>query len=542
MHQVLLVDDEVYARKGLRKLIRWEACGFEVIGEANDGDEAYEQIERLHPDVVITDIRMPETDGLELIRRTIQEGEQNRIGGKTPYFIIVSGYNDFTYAQQAVRYGVQDYILKPIDEIELEATLCKLSAALKHHKSAEQEKRERQYMRCLEQLMYGEADSAIAEQWLELADTRMGDLLAYLLIEHNPVLCSDVSDITHTVKEGVASLRNYENLNPIVRAVLKRMYPRDSLLYLRQHGERVGVLLTGKHLRPDANNLRRTVEKIQSSFTEMENVRVCIYAGATCQDPLLIGHAYQTALKAIAYKFISEDDGIVLFDDVQHKQVQWMHTDQEKQQQLLRLMEEQQMEAMEVTLGDWFTEMRTSCYAPAAVTSAVHQLVSTIVSMLKSVQADVSTMTTIQPVLDWQSERGRLADAKQLLTSFMQEGARRLAEQRQLIQKGAMPKIKSYIEENYSKNISLKSIASEFYMNPVYLGQRFRKVYGMYFNDFLLQLRIDEAKRLLRQTDLRVYEVAERVGFGSSDYFATQFEKTEASSPTEYRNRLMGEG
>ncbi|QOS77885.1 response regulator [Paenibacillus sp. JNUCC31] len=542
MHQVLLVDDEVYARKGLRKLIRWEACGFEVIGEADDGDEAYEQIERLQPDVVITDIRMPETDGLELIRRTSLDGDQNGINGKMPYFIIVSGYNDFTYAQQAVRYGVQDYILKPIDEVELEATLCRLSAVLKQHKSAEQEKRERQYMRCLEQLMYGEADSSVAEQWLELTDTHSGDMLAYLLFEHNPRLCSDVSEITYTGEEDVAQLGHYESFQQIVQAVLKRMYPQDTPMHLKQHGERVGVLLTGKHLRTDANNLRKTVEKIQFSFTEMENTRVCIYAGATCQDPLLIGHAYQTALKAIAYKFITEDDGVVLFDEVQHAQVQWMHTDHEKQQQLLRLMEEQQMEAMEVTLGDWFTELRASCYAPAAVTSAVHQLVSAVVSILKSVQADVKTMTTLQPVLDWQSERGRLADALQLLNCFMEEAARRLAEQRQQIQKGSMPKIKSYIEENYSKNISLKSIASEFYMNPVYLGQRFRKVYGMYFNDFLLQLRIEEAKRLLRQTDLRVYEVAERVGFGSSDYFATQFEKTEASSPTEYRNRLMGEG
>ncbi|MEC0126822.1 response regulator transcription factor [Paenibacillus pabuli] len=539
MHQVLLVDDEVYARKGLRKLIRWEACGFEVIGEADDGDEAYEQIERLQPDVVITDIRMPETDGLELIRRTNLDGEQNEIGGKMPYFIIVSGYNDFTYAQQAVRYGVQDYILKPIDEIELEATLCRLSAVLKQRKSAEQEKRERQYMRCLEQLMYGEADSSAAEQWLELTDTQSGDMLAYLLFEYNPRLCSDAPKITCAGEEDVAQLGSFHQ---IVRAVLKRMYPQDSLMHLKQHGERVGVLLTGKHLCTDANNLRKTVEKIQSSFMEMENIRVCIYAGATCQDPLLIGHAYQTALKAIAYKFSTEDDGVVLFDEVQHAQVQWMHTDHEKQQQLLRLMEEQQMEAMEVTLGDWFTEMRASCYAPAAVTSAVHQLVSSVVSILQSIQADVKTMTTLQPVLDWQSERGRLVDAHQLLNFFMEEAARRLAEQRLQIQKGAMPKIKSYIEENYSKNISLKSIASEFYMNPVYLGQRFRKVYGMYFNDFLLQLRIEEAKRLLRQTDLRVYEVAERVGFGSSDYFATQFEKIEASSPTEYRNRLMGEG
>lgn len=182
MHQVLLVDDEVYARKGLRKLIRWEACGFEVAGEANDGDEACTQIEQLQPDVVITDIRMPETDGLELIRRMVERDAQVLAKSKQPYFIIVSGYNDFAYAQQAVRYGVQDYILKPIDEVELEGTLCKLAKELNRHKLAEQTRRELEYVRLLDQFIYGESNLETVEQWTELTGTYADDPLVYLLL------------------------------------------------------------------------------------------------------------------------------------------------------------------------------------------------------------------------------------------------------------------------------------------------------------------------------------------------------------------------
>lgn len=538
MHRVLLVDDEVYARKGLRKLIRWEACGFEVAGEANDGDEACTRIEQLQPDVVITDIRMPETDGLELIRRTVEPNGQVLTKGKQPYFIIVSGYNDFAYAQQAVRYGVQDYILKPIDEIELEGTLRKLAEELNRYKHAEQTRREQEYVRLLDQFIYGEPDSDTVEQWIELTGTHANDPLTYLLFENN----TPHFRVLDNAQEEEPGARNAGDFGRTVQSALGKMYANRSYLHVKEHGERIGALLTAEHLRPSSINLHEIAGQMQTCFAEMGHDSVSIYIGKVCYEPLLIGHAYQTALKAISYKFISEQSGIVLYDDMQHEPIQWVHIDHEKEQELLTLMEEQRVQALENALDDWFTGMRTAHYAPIAVTSAIHQLISAVLSILKSVEVNVKEVPSFKPILAWQAEQGTLAEARQLLTVFMLDSARKLAEQRQYNHRGAMTKIKNYIEANYSSNISLRSIASEFYMNPVYLGQRFRKVYGVYFNDFLLQLRMEEAKKLLRQTDMRVYEIAARVGFGSSDYFATQFEKTESCAPTEYRNRIMDEG
>lgn len=119
MLTVLLVDDEMYVRKGLYELISWIELDMEIIGEAENGVEALNLIERLQPDVIITDIRMPILDGLELIRAV------EKMPHLEPVFIIISGYHDFKYAQQAIRYGVHDYILKPIDDEELTATLQK---------------------------------------------------------------------------------------------------------------------------------------------------------------------------------------------------------------------------------------------------------------------------------------------------------------------------------------------------------------------------------------------------------------------------------
>lgn len=97
-------------------------------------------------------------------------------------------------------------------------------------------------------------------------------------------------------------------------------------------------------------------------------------------------------------------------------------------------------------------------------------------------------------------------------------------------------KIKNYIDQNFRRNINLKVIANHFYMNPAYLGQLFKKNFGIYFNEYILQLRIAEARKLLRQTDMRVYEIAERIGFNNADYFVSQFEKLARMTPIEYRN------
>ena len=122
MLKVLIADDEIKVSQLVFHLIHWEELGMEVIGIVNDGVEAYEIIVEKQPDIVITDIRMPGMDGIELVEKTIRELEF----GKKVFFVIISGYSQFEYAQQAVKLGVEDYLLKPIKKKELGAVLHKI--------------------------------------------------------------------------------------------------------------------------------------------------------------------------------------------------------------------------------------------------------------------------------------------------------------------------------------------------------------------------------------------------------------------------------
>lgn len=176
---VLLVDDEQFARQGLRNLIDWRACGYEVIGEADNGEEALRLIQELRPELVITDIRMPVLDGLELIRRVSSSG------AAAPKFIIVSGYDDFKYAQQAMRYGVCDFLLKPVDQDELQEILLKLGPRIAKDRWIAGKEEELWTAAIVEALIKGEADERQIGEWERAFGIRREDSVYYVLIEIN---------------------------------------------------------------------------------------------------------------------------------------------------------------------------------------------------------------------------------------------------------------------------------------------------------------------------------------------------------------------
>lgn len=141
MIKILLVEDEIFMRKGIIKLIDWERLGFEIAYEAGNGQEALDILKSKKVDVIITDIKMPVMDGIELIKRVSEEFENK------PAIIIISGYNEFEFAKAAIKYGVNDYLLKPIDEIELMQTLERIKTRISSEKEDYKKKELFEYVR-----------------------------------------------------------------------------------------------------------------------------------------------------------------------------------------------------------------------------------------------------------------------------------------------------------------------------------------------------------------------------------------------------------
>ncbi|WP_226002407.1 response regulator [Paenibacillus sp. BJ-4] len=530
LHRAIVVDDEIFTRKGLLQLMDWEACGFEIVGEADNGEDALELIGSIHPDLVITDIRMPVLDGLELIRSVLERST------KHPAFIILSGYSDFAYAQQALRYGVHDFMIKPIDEGDFSATLRRLSERLHREQQNIQLFQNHRTGGLLETLMMNNVDDSVVTRWEQ--QLRLGEAahMYYVLVELND---------QHPWRSGDDSiLLSLFQFRELIEQALHRLIDGKYPLYVHEHRNRIGLIvpdffLKGFEAKVDVfmKALQREIEGMKSLKDRVAN-RVFIYAGSPVNRLQDIHQSYACAKEALLHKYIHDPSGIVAYVEGGMPSLHYRTIQQDVLDCLTEQVEELRLEELRTTVDHLFSSFREECYAPEAMKMSLHQCVLSIVRVIQNMQGNERSLQSLEPMMNWQDMNLSLGELRRLFTAFAEESGRYIGVLRKDRQQGGIQHIRAYIEQHASENISLKSIAARFYMNPVYLGQLFRKTYGVYFNEFLLKLRVREAKRLLRQTDLRIYEISERVGFGSSDYFVTQFEKMVHATPSEYRNSL----
>lgn len=534
MHKVLLVDDEVFVRKGLCSLIEWEELGFVVAGEAENGEDALRQIADLRPDLVISDIRMPLMDGLELIRRSAELPDQN------PSFILISGYNDFAYAKQAIQFGVLDYILKPIDDVELSSTLQKLAGTLSRKKLTQNAKEQQLTNSVMEALIHGTADEDSIEAISSALNVSTETGFCYVIIE--------VYDSSIGYKEIAAAVKSlckkygYMEKGKRTEGDVETFVP-----VYEQYDGRCGLLLTlppgqastGKQQSLADQMLEERISGLSEALTQVLGAPVALFAGKTAEGLSAIKESYFTAGETVKHKYAEERRPFIRYKEIKGKPLHQTMLSDAFYDRFMELLEENNLEGCKESISSMFDTFWKERFEPSAVWNEIHRGLIAIMRVIQEMDGNPGQLASFQAIKDWEHRSMGAKELRELFERFVTEAAFCISQLRQEQSKGGIEKIRKYIEANYADNISLKTIAAHFYMNPVYLGQLFRKTYGVYFNDFLLSIRMGEAKKLLRLTDMRMYEVASKVGFQNADYFVAQFVKQEGMTPKEYRNKLI---
>lgn len=521
MFKVLVVDDEQYVRKGIINLIDWNSLSYIICDEAENGLEALKLIEALSPDLVIVDIRMPLCDGLELIRRVREMGKHQ------PEFIVVSGYHDFTYAQQALRYHVSDYILKPVDEEELIKALTKTALqltekqllSLAHDKPLDNS--------LLDTLINGvQNENALAQISVQL-HMPIDENYYYSLIE-----CHDPKVTDSSYKQLLIEKLSNHAKNSLDWTCLK-FHVQDERF--------IGVVI---HEEFDSNTAYSSTAELGALLKQWLELQmscdISLYIGERVNRLDKLAESYKQSLEAINHKYAECSKGIISYQDIKEKPLYYFDLPNELYSKLLLNIEEGNIEQLLELTEYIFAKFEEERYAPNAVQNALTRMTISIINTVRQMNGDETNIDEIQTALTWSKSFTHPLHTKKFFKEFFEKAARYIFELRGASAKGSIEKVKQYIDSHFTENINLKSIAAKFYLNSVYLGQLFRKNYGTYFNDYLLTLRIDLAKKLLRTTDLRMYEIAEQVGFQNADYFVTQFEKKEKLTPTDYRNLVLG--
>lgn len=514
MNKVFIVDDDYYVRKGLLELIDWIGCDYQICGEADNGEDAIELIKETKPDLVVTDIRMPVLDGLDLIKSIVDLSDFDT------NFIIISGYNDFKYAQRALRYGVHDFILKPIDKAEFEVTLKRLSKEINKRKKDDKKREKRIAISTLEQVLVGKVEPSDDIEYMKRLKLSNVSEIRYMIIEVNN-LTIDPSEVIEVIQKEIEFITQCDHL-------LIKKHERSSF----------GLLISNKQLRLFNNNVGRFSLRFQQELERKLNHKVSIYIGKVVEHSYAIKESYQSTRELLQFKYTASANEPINYEELQAVKINYIKLDQSFFDQLMEYVIEKKTDAIIENIDQMIDEFRTKMFARDAVKTTINRCVHEVIRLIKMREGDEHQLSHLQFMLSWDEKPLTLDQIKAVFSLFVLEGSEYIFKLNQDQGKGSIYRVKEYIEAHYNESLTLRSIADKFYMNPAYLGQLFKKTYGIYFRDYFRQVRINAAKKKLRQTDMRVYEIADDIGFDNADYFITQFRKEVGMTPMNYRNKF----
>lgn len=571
MYSVLIVDDEPLARQSLRYLIDWKTLGYQIAAEAADGAEALAVMKSQPISLVLTDIRMPVMNGLAFVER-LREFSDAAV-------VILSGYDDFEYARQGMKMGVKDYLLKPVDEDDLEALLRRVSAELAARSRLDRRQHLGESMQ-REQLLrrwtLGQAGMDELEALRDLLpwQDREG-LYACLLIEMDFVYGGGaalterdialkrfaVQNIAEEVCMGTGSLFEVsEDRYGIVLRIDGR--PEDEGDEARQAGESgetdptkgEEARVTGAIAEPDRIAEAERIEgadriaealavRIAESVALYAKEAVTVGVGHAVTQPLRAAESFAAAEEALAAKFL-QGGGAVLRrleppadgGNADGRPAEPVKAFMALLERVLAAVRSQDRAATEQALAGLRQALPHSGMSAGAMRTAILYALVQLFQLLKEQGAD-TTLLFAREIGDY----GRVMASKTAdeLLRFA-EGKyigvlEQLARMRAVKPNRVIAEATAMIDAHYGENLSLRSIADRVFLNPNHLGKLFKSVTGLSFNDYLLQVRMGHAKRMLRETDLKVYEIASSVGYTELDWFYKRFKAFTGVSAGEYR-------
>lgn len=515
MYRVLIADDESIIREGIKCLLDWESLGFTIAGEATNGEAALAEILSSQPDVALLDIRMPKKLGLDVIREAREAGYEGKI-------IILSGYSDFKYAQEAIRYGVQYYLTKPIDEEELRDILLLIHNQLDEHQSAaDAANHYRQKARdtIIRDILLGQSElshlnlkelrlnadiyQAVVYEKYGRSDTdasyRFSDLLRVTNQDNNSFEDTTVGSNEILLLKGSFAIGKFnEFLNRYEGdSRPQKDSPLDSLF-----------LTYGKCV----SSLREVPASCQEAVCLMNRRFFCE------QEQHTIGYMDLPLL---------EQNTLILSNALLDKYAS----------RLLNYLQAFNRNMVAQTLA----ELKTELYNAADSIDAIRLFLADLFLQIKENIRHLYCNAEIP--FPSNAEIIRLIEEKyylyEILLFFTEQFELIMSSIGNSSRESVLDDILHYINHNYTSNITLESIAPLFGYNSSYLGKIFSKKMGENFNSYVDHIRIEHSKELLLNENLKVYHVAEKVGYRSVDYFHIKFKKYVGQSPAEYRKNKM---
>lgn len=505
MIRILLVEDEPLFRKGLAKMIAGSGMGWTVCGEAENGQEAERMIVELLPDLVLTDIRMPLMDGLELLQRT-----------KASYpaieFIVITGYQDFQYAQTALRSGALDLLVKPCSKQDIHDALGKANALLatsqlkRRKEASEHQLLLENTLRALF-LRFPTRKETVAELERVLADRKLvlfhiGDFLP----PHKKYEKRDVPLLQFAVLNIIGELLETHGLSGMQLLIESGRFalflPQDAAeaAYCAAVRETVLGLLgltVAAHQAGAAPELAKLADAYEAAMARAESKEQPNKAADTADYPINRAKQQLIAAQTLSFILAGQTEALQHYLDQQMKEIRGMPEGAWRIEAL----------SLSFALQDTARKQLEQEYDPLALSERIGKLHDCRSGDEAYAWMQAETERFLRALAGWQHKYSANAVTRAI----------------------------RYMEEHYAEPLSLQQVASRIHLNATYFSHLFKKETGRSFVTYLVDLRMEKAKKLLSNTDLNVTEVAGMIGYDLPNYFAKLFKQSTGLSPKEYR-------
>lgn len=536
MLKVFLVEDEIVMREGIKNHVEWEKEGFEFAGEASDGELAFPMIQNVKPDILITDIKMPFMDGLELSRLVKKEQPDIKI-------VILSGFDEFQFAKQAIEIGVTDYILKPVTSSQLLEKLHRIADGIEEEKSREktalfieqEESLQSDQRRLFRKLVEGRASmSDILEQGQKLHMDLIAESYEIVLFQMRPKHVEQ--NLIGTYSEQM--VKAYEEIGEYVGG-------QDGIQMYEQLGEVLAFLLLSKS-RDQISYLQDSLlDQIKKISEKYEDMLYFIGVGNPKNHIREIWYSYEQASSVFSHRFMESQSRVYFYstereDDIDIGGMDVGKLDRKVLKNFLSTGEKNELDSF---LNEYFqslgeANLKSTFFRQYIVTDVYF----TVVALLEEVHATKEqAMAICGSVKDGAKSLGNLEETKtyvrELLLKVMDARAQ-MAKQKY----GSMIQdAKEYIHANYNdEGMSLNQVAAYVNVSPNHFSTVFRQETGENFIEYLTSVRLEHAKEMLRTTSRKTSEIGYEVGYKDPHYFSSLFKKVEGMTPKEYRGGNVG--
>ncbi|MCK9478964.1 MAG: response regulator [Firmicutes bacterium] len=526
MIKVLIVDDEYLVRKGIRETIDWNAYGFEIVGEAVNGIEGYEQYLKFKPDIIITDIRMKKMDGLQLIRKLRETACFDA------EIVILTAFDEFNYVREALDGGAGAYILKPIKEQELITIMQKLKSRLterrQQHDALESMKSREFLMR--DSFIIGLLEGSISDP----AQIESQCALFGIHLPENEYTVASIkvdnfetNDLSGTHRALCDVIEYVSNMLDSIRSITCKVADGHTIQLIYYHDDHY------KWLQSSTSLLVNYLSAIKEQFEAATGMTLSIGYSMGHMGTAQLHDAYREAKKALSYKKFVGDNVIIDYTSVPSFMSSALVIPNNTVNEILSLIKTGAKEKALEVVNEIFFKMKKIPIAD--VESIKDVILEMIIVLLRSAFKNVEEINliygrTLVPAVELRKLE-TVDDVEKWTNAVI---TRMLDANTGHNDSKRVQEIKAIIARDYDQPLTVEQVAEELHISTYYLMHLFKDETGKTFNQCLTEYRIERAKHLMQAFNYKIYEIAELVGYKDATYFSYIFKKHTGMTPKQY--------